>query len=41
MKQESEFLFVEPKNELQEHTKTHDSKRIGFIKEMESTKLSA
>ena len=38
---ESKFLSVEPKNELHKHTKAHGSKRIGFTREEESTKLSA
>ena len=37
---ESEFLFVEPKNELHKHANTHGSKKIGFILE-KRTKLSA
>ena len=32
-------MFMELKNELHEHTNTHSSKQIGFIKK--STKLSA
>ena len=41
MKWESEFLFAELKNEFYKHTGTHGHKRIGFIEEKESTKLSA
>ena len=37
---ESEFLSMEPKNGIQEHTNTQRSKRIEFIKEEESTKPS-
>ena len=31
MRQELEFLSVEPKNGIREHTDTHGSKQIGFI----------
>ena len=41
LKWESEFLFMEPKNGIHKYTNTHSSKRIGFIREEESTKLSA
>ena len=38
---ECEFLSEEMKNGIHGHTNTHGSKQIGFIKEEESTKLSA
>ena len=38
---ESEFLSAELKNGIHEHSDTHGSKWIGFIKEEESTKFSA
>ena len=41
MRQESKFLSAESKNGIQEHANTHGSKPRGFIKEEESTKLSA
>ena len=37
---ESEFLSMEPMNGIHEYANTQSSKRIGFIKEEESTKLS-
>ena len=41
LKWESEFLFLELKNGIHKRTNTHSSKRIGFIREEESTKLLA
>ena len=41
MKWKSEFLIAELKNELHKHANTHGSKQIGFIREEESTQLSA
>ena len=41
MQQESEFLVTQPKNEIQKHANIHSSKWIGFIREEESTMLSA
>ena len=41
LRREPEFLSTELKNGIREHTDTHGSKQIGFIKEEESTKLSA
>ena len=40
LKRESEFLFMKLKYELEEHINTHGSKRIQFIREEESIKLS-
>lgn len=41
MKQESEFLFTQPKSGIHKHANIHGTKWIGFIREEEGSKLSA
>ena len=41
LKWESKISFTEPKNGIHKHKNTHSSKEIEFIREEESTKLSA
>ena len=37
---ESEFFFMEPKNELHKHTNTHSSKETGFTLERKKVQSS-